>query len=256
MWVGLGITHPVHSFWPGCPAWLVLSDAFKLHQSPHLGAEIVLRCPEVEPGGNSPLTAPDYYSTWNSHLDSTWLDVVGIWQSWINPGFLSCLACQAPCYSWPAMLRWENWELWAPSTQRGRNQSLKPILHYVILFLSPLALSRLCANQISPPLYFAACLNGLLLGLLSKGDCSIHQSLPETTIMEMKPSGDVITSRFHFKSMGHVKLQTPFSTLVNYKVLLCFTKLFIGFFKAMVIILSWNMRATYLPRKQWPAGSF
>lgn len=81
-------------------------------------------------------------------------------------------------------------------------------------------------------------LNGLLLSLLSKGDCGIHQSSPERTIMEMKPSGDVITSRFHFKSMGHVKLQTPFSSLINYKVLLCFTKLFIGFFKAMVIILS------------------
>ena len=55
--------------------------------------------------------------------------------------------------------------------------------------------------------------------------------------MEMKPSGDVITSRFHFKSMGHVKPQTPLSTLINYKVLLCVTKLLIGFFKAVVIIL-------------------
>ena len=80
-------------------------------------------------------------------------------------------------------------------------------------------------------------LNGLLLSLLSKGDCRIHQNSPERTIMEMKPSGDVITSRFHFKSMGHVKPQTPLSTLINYKVPLCVTKLLIGFFKAVVIIL-------------------
>lgn len=96
--------HPVHSFWPSCPAWLVLSDVFKLRQSPHLGIEIMPRCPEVEPGETSP---------WQ-HL-ATWLGTVGIWQSWMNPGFLSCLACQAPWYPWPAMLWWENWELWAPS---------------------------------------------------------------------------------------------------------------------------------------------
>lgn len=53
--------------------------------------------------------------------------------------------------------------------------------------------------------------------------------------MEMKPSGDVIIARFTL-SQWAVKHKTSLSTLINCKGVSLFTKLFIGSFKAVVII--------------------
>lgn len=237
--------HPVHSFWPSCPAWLALSDIFKLRQSPHLGIEIMLRYPEVEPGGNFPLATPGYLAGHSGHLAV--LDESRLSQLPGMSGSLISLTCHVVMGELGTLS-----SLWLRAGTEAWDQFC--ILWFFFFFLWPWVGFMLIKYHFLYALQLF--LNGPLLSLLSKGDCSIYQNSPERTIMEMKPSGDVIISRFHFKSMGHVKPQTSLSTLINYKVFLCFTKLFIGSFKAVVIILSWNVRATYLPRKQWLAWSF
>lgn len=188
---------------------------FQVWQSPHLGIEIHAEMSRGRARGKLPLS-----NTWAwlaqwvmAVLDESRLSVA--WH------------VRLPWYPWPAMLWWENWELWVPLI-KGRNQSLRPILHSVILSF-PLA-PGFCANQISLPLCFAAFLNGPLAYLQVKW-LQHHQNSPERTIMEMKPSGDVVISRFHFSQWATLNHKTS-STLINYKVFLCFTKLFIGSFKA------------------------